>query len=231
MRFLLLVPFSAVVLVACGGDGAREFADVASDAAEQAIITRDDLPPGWREESGSTLDQVELSPQCDILTPDGAFPEAAATASSPSFTTVERRSAQSFSAVFESGDLAGDAVEDVNATVDRCHKQFLDAVRKIAEEELESQGLDLGPLADIDVEIESGTPPAAGDQSLWYEVQVSVSVLGAKQEFNADIILVRDGRVVGVLLYSSYGPIDGAEEMAFLKLVTDRLAEAEEELP
>lgn len=231
MRQIVLIPVIATLLAACGGDDPPEFADVAPDAAEQALITRDSLPPGWREESGSPLDGVELSSGCDILTPEGAFPDAAAIASSPSFTTVDRRSAQSFSAVFESEERARGAVGVVEATVDRCHDEFLDEVGDAAEAELKGEGVDLGPFADIDVGIDRGTPPDAGDQALLYEVRVRVSVLGVEREFNADIALVRDGRVVGVLLYSSYSHLDEAEEGAFLKLMADRLAEAEGTLP
>ncbi len=42
------------------------------------------------------------------------------------------------------------------------------------------------------------------DKALLYQVKVYVNVLGTKREFNADISLIRNKRVAGVLIYSVY---------------------------
>ncbi len=231
VRLVIIVMVIAVLLHACGGSDPAEFADVAPAAAEEAVLAADDLPPGWREAADSTLDRVELSAKCDVLSPRGAFPKAAATAFSPLFSTVDRRSAQSFSAVFESPGEASAALAELDARVEGCRDEFQDAVREVAAAEIEADGLDLGPLARIDVSIDKGAPPDAGSEAVLYQVHVGVSVLGVGREFSADVALVREERVVGALAYSTYGQISEDDETAFVQVMARHLADAEEMLP
>jgi hypothetical protein len=218
------------VIAACGGSDPPEFADVAPTAAEEAVLAADDLPPGWREGGDSTLDRVELSAECDVLSPKGAFPKSAATAFSPSFSTVDRRSAQSFSAVFDSSGEASAALAELDARVGGCRDEFREAVREVAAAEIEADGLDLGPLARIDVSIDKGAPPDAGNEAVLYRVHVGVSVLGVDREFSADIALVRErgGRRAR---YSTYGRISEDDETAFVQVMARHLVDAEETLP
>jgi hypothetical protein len=92
VRLILLIT-AAAGLTACGGDDPPEFSDAAPAAAQEALISEQDLSRGWREEPAGSLDEVDLPEPCDVLTPDSAFPSAAATASSPAFGTVDQRSA------------------------------------------------------------------------------------------------------------------------------------------
>ncbi len=62
-------------------------------------------------------------------------------------------------------------------------------------------------------------------------MKVYVNVLGTKREFNADISLIRNKRVAGVLIYSVYDQIDGSGESAFLAVIERRLESAEKKPP
>ncbi|HET9477668.1 MAG TPA: hypothetical protein VFP63_09285 [Dehalococcoidia bacterium] len=230
MRLLLLMTAAAAWLAACGGDDPPQFSDAAPAAAQEALISEQDLSPGWREEPAGSLDEVDLAEPCDVLTPDGAFPSAAATASSPAFGTVDRRSAQSFAAVYESEDDASGAVSDLDARVESCRDDFLDEVRRLAEKEIEDTGLNLGPFADIDVSIEPEALDGTGDEAIIYHVGVDVSVFGTDREFNADITLVRNGQVISVLVYSAYGPTQTPEGEALRALLLGRLTAANDKL-
>ncbi|HSP54658.1 MAG TPA: hypothetical protein VLS25_03635 [Dehalococcoidia bacterium] len=229
MRILLVSLALVALFVACGG-GSPEFSEAAPLAADEAVIAAKDLPAGW-EQSSSTLDNVALPDGCKVLTPEGAFPAAGATASSRSYSTTDRRSAQSFSAVFRSADEASQALSDLDRTVERCHGAFVDAVHNAAKDVVEPLGVKLGPLLNIDVSIEKGSPPAIGDEALLYQVGVRVNALGANQEFNADISVVRNGRVVGVMIYSAYARIDVSDQSALLAVIKRRLESAEKKLP
>jgi hypothetical protein len=229
LSFILLV--SAALMAACGGADPPTFAETAPDAAEEALIRGDQLPLGWQEGSETTLDRVQLSRSCDLLTPEGAFPGASATATSASFETADQRGAQSFSAVFETAELAGDALVALDTRVESCREEFLDAVRDVAEEEIESQGINPGPFADIDVAIERAPLAGVGEEASVYQVRVKVSILGADREFSADVALVRKGRVVGALLYSAYRQIQDEEERAFLNLLIMRLEASDDMFP
>ncbi len=230
VRLLVLMTAVAAWLAACGGNDPPNFTDAAPGVAGEALIREQDLPPGWREEPSGALEGVELTGRCDVLTPEGAFPRAAATASSPSFTTVDQRSAQSFSAVYESGADASRAVSDLDGTVEACRDDFLAEVRRLAKQQIEDTGLDLGPFADIDAAIEDQALDGTGDEAIMYRVKVNVSIFGTDRQFNADITLVRNGQVISVLVYSAYGPTQTAEGHAFLVLLLGRLAAASEKL-
>ena len=230
VRLPVLMIAALPLLAACGGNDPPKFSDAAPGAATEALIREQDLPPGWREEPAGALEGVELTGRCDVLTPEGAFPEAAATASSPAFTTVDQRSAQSFSAVYESGEDASRAVSDLDGRVEACRDDFLDEVRRLAKREIEDTGLELGPFADIDAAIEDEALDGTGDQAVMYRVKVNVSIFGTDRQFNADITLVRNGQVISVLVYSAYGSTQTAEGHAFLVLLLGRLSAASEEL-
>lgn len=230
MRPLLLILPVALLLAACGADDTQDFPEAAPDAAREALITAEDLPPVWHEGSGGTLDRAELEEPCDILTPEGAFPDAAATASSPSFATSDERYTQSFSAVYEVAEDAGAAVSALDSRVESCRDEFTDEIRRIAEEEIKETGLDLGPFAAIDVSIRRAPLDDTGDEALVYQVRVIVSVFGTQVGFNADITLVRRERIIGVLVYSAYGPTETPEEKALLALVLERLTAAADRL-
>ena len=230
VRLLLLITVAVALLAACGGDDPPPFSDVAPDAAGEALIRDQDLPPGWHEGPEGALDGVKLAENCDVLTPEGAFPGAAATASSPAFATVDQRSAQSFAAVFESAEAASRAVSDLDARVERCRDDFLDEVRRLAKEEIKNTGLDIGPFADIDAAIEDKPLDGTGDEAIMYQVKVNVSVFGTDRQFNADLTLVRHEQVISVLVYSAYGPTQTAEGHAFLVLLLGRLDAATQKL-
>ncbi|HET8943555.1 MAG TPA: hypothetical protein VFO59_02115 [Dehalococcoidia bacterium] len=230
MRILLLITAAVAWLTACGGDHPPEFTEAAPEAAEAALLTEQDLSPAWREESAGALDDVDLAERCDVLTPDGAFPSAVATASSPAFGTADQRSAQSFAAVYESEEDASGAVSDLDARVQDCRDDFLAEVKRLAETEIEATGLNLGPFADIDVSIEQEALDSTGDQANIYHVEVTVSVFGTDRQFNADITLVRNGQVISVLVYSAYGPVKTPEGEALLALLLGRLSAANEKL-
>lgn len=230
MRRVLLIISTGLWVAACGGDDPPTFAEAAPDAAQEALITTEDLPPGWREGSGGTLDRADLEEPCDVLTPEGAFPDAAATASSPSFTTADERSVQAFSAVYESEEDAAGAVSALDATVERCRDDFVEEIKRLAEEEIKATGLDLGPFAEIDASIQRAPLDDTGDEALVYQARVNVSVFGTQKGYNADITLIRREQVISVLVYSAYAPTELPEEQAFVALALERLTLAAEKL-
>lgn len=230
VRRVLPIITAALFLVACRADDPPTFAEAAPVAAREALISADDLPPGWREGPEGTLERADLKEPCDVLTPKGAFPDAAATASSPSFATSDQRSVQSFSAVYESGEEAAMAVSALDARVERCRDDFLEEIRRLAKEEIKAGGFDLGPFANIDVSFERAPLDDTGDEAVIYQIEVDVSVFGTEVGFDAHVALVRRGQVISVLVYSAYTPTATAEERAFLVVVLERLTAAAEKL-
>lgn len=230
VRRVLPIITAALLVVACRAEDPPTFAEAAPVAAREALISADDLPPGWREGSEGTLERADLEESCDVLTPEGAFPDAAATASSPSFATSDQRSVQSFSAVYASAETAATAVSALDAKVERCRDDFLDEIRRLAKEEIKASGLDLGPFADIDVSLEQVPLDDTGDEAVIYQIEVDVSVFGTQVGFNTDVALIRRGQVISALVYSAYTPTATAEEKALLVLALERLTAATEKL-
>lgn len=241
MRRLLPLPAAAALflLIACGGSGdpstptpTVDFATAARQAVAGALVTLEDLPQFWTEGASSDGNfELDLSPQCDVFDPNVAFPGAVATDQSPVYLGSGERQASFVTAVFREEDTAEAAIDGQDALVDRCLDEFLDAIEQAARDEAARQAGELGSLANVDVGLESIDFASLGDQTSARRASVTVSVIGIRADFAADVIVVRSRRVAGVLTYSNFESIDTEEEELIATAMATKLAAADASLP
>jgi hypothetical protein len=233
LLFGLLV---VLVLTACGDDDddpspTADFADAAREAVPVIPLTTDDMPPNWETADAPISDSVELSDGCDIFGLDVVFPEATATATGDALSGGLQQQLLSFGAIYHDPDEAQSALEDTRVVVDRCREEFEDEVRRLAEQELQALGIDLGIFADIDASIEEMDVDLDADGGLAYRVAVTVGIPGADQHFTLDVFLVREGRAVGAVTYATFGQPNLGDEALITESLIDHTGEAEEMLP
>jgi hypothetical protein len=224
-------------LAACGGGGdpptpTVDFDAAARAAANDALVTLDDLPQFWVE--GTQEDQnanVVLSRDCDVFDPQVGFPGAAAIEQSPVYLGTGERQATFITAAYREEADAVTVIDGQAALVDRCYDEFLDAIEQAARDAAAEQGVELGALSDIDVGLEEIEFPPLGDETRVRRASVSVTVVIVTTDFDLDIIVVRSGRMMGAMTYSNFEFIDSEEEESIARAMTAKLAAADATLP
>jgi hypothetical protein len=196
-----------------------------------AVLTVEDLP-GY-EGIGASLyeEQAELSAECDIFEAAVSFPGAVATARSETLEGPLAEQVMSYAAVYASEEEASADVGATSAILERCQGEFEDAVETIARNELERLGVDIGIFGAIDISTGEYEPPEAGDETLGYRMNVTADLVITRQEYNLDVIVLREGRVAGAVLNGQFGAVSAEEEAALLETAAAKLAAADEELP
>ena len=236
---LLFTVLAGCCLAACGGDDdstgstpTPDFRAAAEAAAPDAVLALEDMPRFWTEATGdSPATRVELDPECDIFDPTVTFPEAVVTEQGDGFQGPDERRAGSGVAIFETEAQAQDSLDTVDETAERCRPDLLEAIDTAAREEASERGFDLGIFADVNVDIDDHDIEAVGDQTLAYRAHVEIGVIGISAEYTLDVILVQEGRLVGVLLYSNFGDLDPVEELEIAETMTAKLAATDASLP
>jgi hypothetical protein len=104
-------------------------------------------------------------------------------------------------------------------------------VEQVARDFLESFGIDLGLLSTIDVAIIGFDPPAVGDEIVGYRMHVNVNLVVTSRQYNLDAVVVREGRVVGVLIYGRFGEPDDGVLAELLRLMAGKLSAVNASLP
>lgn len=236
---LTIVVLMACCLAACGGGSdsddstpTPDFRAAAEAAAPDAVLALADMPQFWTEAQGdSPATRVELDPECDIFDPTVTFPEAVVTEQGDGFQGPDERRAGSAVAIFGTEAQAQDALDTVEETAERCRPDLLEAIDSAAREEASERGFDLGIFADVNVDIDDHNIESLGDQTLAYRAHVEIGVIGISAEYTLDVILVQEGRLVGVLLYSNFGDLDEAEERETAETMAAKLTITDEALP
>jgi hypothetical protein len=214
------VLLTAIVLVAaCGGSAEPKATADPAELVREVPLTPDEMPNGWSvTPEGDDLDSlVALSPACDVFDLAVVFPEALATARSPSFQGPEKQQAQSFAAIYASESEAQAVVEGTRDIVDRCGDEFKDTLKDAAEDQLEALGISVGFFASVDVSLEDHNDPPLGDGSAGYRVRVEVSAAGSSQKFTVDYGILRKENVVAASQYAAFGEVNEDEELAIAR--------------
>jgi hypothetical protein len=228
--FAVIVLFLAGALAGCSDDGQpADFSAEAERLVPGAVLTLADLD-GFSTFQGEDIRrQADLSAACDVFDPGVVFPGAAATADAGPFVGRADDQLLNYAAIYETEADAERAINDTRGLLDRCEDEFRERVEAVARGIVADFGVN-PDLADFDVEIEEYDAPAAGDQHLGYRMHVVASIVITSQQYNLDVMLIRDGRVAGALMYGRIGAADEGTEEELAGLVADKLAATEEEL-
>lgn len=242
-RFLLsIAAILALALAACGGGSSPtpspspsptiDFGAAARQAVSSALMTIADLPEFWAEGgAGDTNVDLDLSPACDIFDPDVAFPDSVAVEQSAVFLGRDERQASFTTAVFREEEDARAAFAGQADLVERCHDEFLEVIEQAARDQAAERGFPLGPLARVSVALEPINFPSLEDDTSARRARVAISLIGVTVRFDADIIVVRSGRVMGAMTYSNFESIDLLEEETIARTMATKLAAADSSLP
>ena len=228
---------ACAVFVACGGDTGSEptptpdFVAEAQRLVADAVFDADDLPGYEQPDDDGLQTQVSLSDGCDILDPGVIFPDAVATASSGAYESVLDDQILNLAGVYRSADDASAALAGTREFVDRCEDEFKVAVELVARDFLDSFGINLGLFSAIDVAITELGPIEVGDEAVGYRMHVNVNLILTSQQYNLDVIVIREGRVVGSLVYGRFGQPDDSVEAELLELMAGKLSAVDESLP
>jgi hypothetical protein len=245
VRITLLFPAVTLtyLLAACGGGSNSDpsatatptptidFRAEAQRIVPDALLTVDDLPGFETQDVGALEEQADLTVRCNIFSSQLVFPAAEATAESDPYVGPGDQQAFNHAAVYRTTADASAGITGTQEILDRCEDEFRETVERIAKEELDRLGIDLGFFAKIDVTIGNYDPPPAGDELLGYRLNVTVDLVATKQQYNLDVIFVREGRVVSALMLGGFGVVHPEAEASLLEKSTVKLAAAEEALP
>jgi hypothetical protein len=90
----------------------------------------------------------------------------------------------------------------------------------------------LGSLARVDVELGETEFPALSDGTQARRAEVTVTVvLGISTKVIVDIVTVRSGRMMGVMIYSNFLSLDEVEEQMIARTMSAKLDAADATLP
>lgn len=239
MRLFPPTVVALALLTACSGGSSSagsedDFAEVARRVAPAIPLTPDDLNGDWfrSETAGDFLDQLTLRPACDIRDPRVLFTGAVAAERSDTLEGPAGQQLITYGAVFPDEAAAAASLDAVGRLIDDCKEDFKEEVRRLAAEQLDALGIDLGFFADIDVSLERTEVPAVGDDQRAYRLQVTVGVLGEDLEFTVDASVIRSGRTGGGLVFAAFGePSRGDQQAALRLLLVNKMEAAGEELP
>jgi hypothetical protein len=226
-----------LVLSACGGDSSptpsSSFEDVAERLVADALLSVSDLPTGWEEVAAGyeLTNGADLLDDCDVFDLDVTFAGAVVTESSKTYEGLREQQVASFAGVYREDWEAASAVSATRETLDRCEDEFRDVVRSLAEDRLEALGIDLGFLADIDVNLGERQGAGLGDSSAAYRMEVKVGLPGADQRFTLDVLVISEGRVGAAMTYATFGSPDEEEEAEIARSLLDNSAAVEAQLP
>lgn len=246
MRLLLLplLIVCAVVLAACSDDTSSpnssatatptptiDFATEARRLVGGAVFSAEDLP-GFKPLGADDLQsQVGLSDECDIFDAGVVFPEAVATADSGAYEGTLDEQLVNLAGIYRTADDASEALAATRDLRNRCEGEFREAVEQVARDFLGALGIDVGFLATIDVVIADYEASPVGEESAAYRMQVTVNLVLTRQQYNLHAIAVREGRVVGALIYGRFGQLNDNAEVELLRLMESKLSAANASLP
>jgi hypothetical protein len=237
VRLTLAIAAAVLTLTACGsGDSStptRDFATVSRDAADDIPLTSEDLTGDWEEleEDDVLTGDIALSTDCNIFDLGIVFPEAAATSTGDTLSGGLEQQLTTFGAVHADPDAAQAAIDRTAVIVEVCGDEFEAEVRRIANEQIEALGIDLGIFADIDVGISPTEPPVEGEGSAAYRVGVTIGLIGGDQRFTLDVFLLREGRAIGAATYATFGLPNTDDQAAIGNTLLEHVREAERRLP
>ncbi|HUF53531.1 MAG TPA: hypothetical protein VMR52_07130 [Dehalococcoidia bacterium] len=240
MRIPLLIPAAAAVclLAACSRSTSDstppptfDFVAEAQRVVPSAVLTVEDLTGFEPQDVGALKEQAALSAECNVFDAATVFADAAATAESDPFLGPGDQQIFNHAAIYKTAEEASAGIADTQAVLDRCEDEFKEVVERIARDELERLGIELGLFSSIDVTIAYIDPPAAGDEILGYRMNVTVDLVIARQEYNLDVAFLRVGRVAGAVMLGTFGSINLSNQVSLLDRAEARLAGAEEALP
>jgi hypothetical protein len=238
-RVLVLVLTTALVLASCGGNDdddastleetteATPPADLIDpddqEVAERAVLTLDDLPPGWRQETPDERDDPDFdAAECGQIREAGQLARSKQTASAEGgpFTRNQAQVEVTVASTVTTEPLEEfyDAFQDVDL-VNTCLTALLEEAMAEAPDEADSAEID-----DIRVGVGRLSIPSYGDDTFAYQAEVEVVLEGLSPSVYVDVVFVRVGRFTANFFFQDVlGAFPTDEQEEIISTVVDRL--------
>jgi len=228
---LILVTAFTLIAMACGGgsngdddaESFQVFLEASQEAAESAMLTLEDFPPGWTSSPAEPDDDfsLDLSDECAVLDAE-TYPGEVSAVESDDFTGPDDQEVSSNATVLTSKEAAASALKTFTRALalESCRGEVVEAF----EEEL---SFDVG--ADVQVSLEDLSFPTLGDSSDSFRIKVEA----VGQSLVFDVTMIQKGNMLGAFFYIpgiNSNP-DIAEEAEFAELFSAKLEAAEETIP
>lgn len=232
---LLTAPIAFLLLgVSCFGGGepqvSAEFAAAAEEAVEAALLTPDDLPPGWSSEPPAEEENdeavFELTGECEGYEED--LPGTVARADSDELTGPDQQFLFTTAVVFPSDEMAEAAVLEIAKLYDACRQQLEDGWTESFRSLFEEGGAG-APEITVSVEDLKFEELASGLGS--YRVNWSVELEERSRHGSMDFVHWRQGKVLGGLTYMIIGDENPREGRELAQLLDAKLRFVEATLP
>ena len=239
MRSLARVAPLAVliaIIAACGGPsraGDDAYREAAAQAVRDAVLTLDDLPDGWTpsEIGPEALADLQLTGDCAPLNARGAgFPGEVASGDSEPMTGPSNEEMVNTVSAFTDIPAAKAAVRQADGQVLQCTDQIGEALKRAIQVGAKDIGVD-DLITGIDASLEPGSFSKFGDETLAYLLHADISTfLAGGYDVNGKILIIRDGPLIGVLIYAILGDLDPQDERSLAGFLAEKLARAEDSL-
>ena len=203
MRHAFALALGCLVLSACGGDGneansggnqlKRAIEPAAQERAESMLLTLSDFPDGWREDEPADNDEESDEAFRECVGADFSAFTVIGDAESDDFAMGETATASSGAEVFESEQMAAEAVAEFaerlgSEVADTCMSEMFGAFQ---DEAVEITGAEIGEL--------SFTPPPGVDDANAWQVEVTIEGKAGSQAEGisvpvyVDLVQLRNG--------------------------------------
>jgi hypothetical protein len=195
---------------------------------EAALVTLDDLPPGWEGSPADDLSDAEFdAPECGAIADLGERLDAAETARARSDAfgnEIEGRQIQQNVAAVDDADLL---TEFLGQFEDRAlARACLDAILTASVRRQLEANPSVVTIDEIRTTVNPLSVPAVGDQSTGYQVQIELTVNGESRTVYAEFVLVRVGRFAPTFSFSGSAPFRPVDRDAVVKASVARLEQA-----
>ena len=228
------LPVLIAVIAACGDDTPDDAAyrEAAEQAVRDAVLTLDDLPDGWTpsEIGPAALADLQLTGDCALLNRRGAgFPGEVASGDSQPMTGPSGEEVVNTVSIFTDIPIAQAAVRQADGLVLQCTDQIGEALKRAIRLAAKDIGVD-DLILDIDGSLGPGSFRKFGDETLAYLLKADITTPFAGYDVNGKILIIRDGPLIGVLIYAILGDLDAQDEQDLAGLLATKLQRAESSL-
>ncbi|MGH8247284.1 MAG: hypothetical protein ACREUU_12740, partial [Gammaproteobacteria bacterium] len=192
-------------------------------AADAAVMTLTDLPPGWTVAPPEEDDDVDFqySEQCAALAQE-TFGGEIATASSDELEGPVQQSLESDASVFNNADEAESVLNQYRSMLSSCQSDLMAAFKAGFDHGVAKEGAN---PADFQVQINWEDQPSPKDveSGLAFRIFGSVTGPGSTFAFAVDFVAFRQGRMVGGLVYTQLGVQLAEEHKNIVRTAADKL--------
>jgi hypothetical protein len=252
LRFVITAILLVGAAAACKSGGGQdsvsqapvtddEFRWMAAQAVNAALLTDNDLPAGFNPVPADGDDEddddppLELTGECaefnDILNLDGNFLAAVAEAETGDFENAAEDSISSNAGAFREAAAAEAEATKYQRFIgtSACVDQLKAATRALADELAAAEGL---TVVTLEIEMKEIPVPTQGDWAHGTRTSMNLAFSdGRGVDYVLDSLSIRDGRMIGTVVYSYSGEPDVALRDALVATVAARLAAEDEKLP